>query len=283
MVEPASLKEQKDFRAFLAVLLTLGIVLVATTIRGPFSIDEANYLVTVTGLRAGTLAVPGTEGLTPSKELFYFDPEAFGRNASHTPVVSVAPPLYAPIALPFSYLGWRGFVFLNTLSYLLTALLVFILVRRFATERQTPWIAAAITLFGGYAIEYSQGLWPHMLSVALVTSAVYAATRVWEGGSPWFSVICGLLIGVATGIREQSIIIAGLLGITILLFAGRRFVASFWYALGASLHWRSLRHFISSGKGFGIRFQRRSSFRPGWLRVQATLRPAHAFRCSGRG
>jgi hypothetical protein len=235
MVEQTSLKEQKDYKIFLVVLLFLGIVLVATTIRGPFTIDEANYLVTVTGLRAGTLFVPGTEGLTPSKELFYFDPEAFGRTVSHTPVVSVAPPLYAPIALPFSLLGWRGMVFLNTLSYLLTALLVFALVRRYAAERQTPWIAAAITLFGGYAIEYSQGLWPHMLSVFLVSSAVYAASRVWEGGSPRIAIVCGILMGVATGIREQNIILTAFLGITMLLFAGRKFVSSIWYALGALL------------------------------------------------
>ena len=235
MVESTSPPKRKDYSILLVFLVVLGIVLVATTIRGAFTIDEANYLVTVTGLRAGTLFVPGTEGLTPSRELFYFDPEAFGRVVSHTPVSSIAPPLYAPIALPFSYLGWRGLVLLNTLSYLLTALLVFALVRRYAAERQTPWIAAAITLFGGYAIEYSQGVWPHMLSVFLVTSAVYAASRVWEGGSPRIAIVCGLLMGVATGIREQNIVLAGLLGITLLLFAGRKLVSCLWYALGALL------------------------------------------------
>lgn len=235
MVEPTSSQKRRDYSILLVFLVVLGIVLVATTIRAPFTIDEANYLVTVTGLRAGTLFVPGTEGLTPSKELFWFDPEAFGRVASRTPVVSVAPPLYAPIALPFSYLGWRGLVFLNTLSYLLTAFLVFALVRRYAVERQTPWIAVSIALFGGYAIEYSQGLWPHMLSVFLVMSAVYVASRVWDGGSPRIAVVCGLLMGVATGIREQNIILAGLLGITMLLLAERKLLSSFWYAIGISL------------------------------------------------
>jgi hypothetical protein len=235
MAEPTSHQIRRDYNLLLVLLVVLGVVLVATTIRGPFSIDEANYLVTVTGLRSGTLYVPGTEGLTTSKELFYFDPEAFGRVASRTPVVSVAPPLYAPIALPFSYLGWRGLVLLNTVSYLLTALLVFTIVRRYAAGRQTPWIAALITLFGGYAVEYSQGLWPHMLSVFLVASAVYAASRVWNGERPRIAIICGLMIGLATGIREQNIVLAVLLGVTMLLFAGRKFVAACWYAFGAAL------------------------------------------------
>ena len=126
-------------------------------------------------------------------------------------------------------------MFLNTLSYLLTAFLVFALVRRYAVERQTPWIAAAITLFGGYAIEYSQGIWPHMLSVFLVMSAVYVASRVWGGGSPRIAIVCGLLMGAATGIREQNIILAGLLGIAILLLAERKLLSSFWYACGAAL------------------------------------------------
>ena len=149
----------------LGLLTALGLILVVTTIKGPFIIDEDNYLVTVVGLRQGVLTVPGTEGLTPSKELFYFDPEAYGRIASRTPVFSIAPPLYAPIALPFVFLGWRGLVLLNTISFLLTAFIIFVMVKHFATERQTPWLAAALVLFGGYEIEYAQGVCPHMLSV----------------------------------------------------------------------------------------------------------------------
>ena len=218
----------------LGLLTALGLILVVTTIKGPFIIDEDNYLVTVVGLRQGVLTVPGTEGLTPSKELFYFDPEAYGRIASRTPVFSIAPPLYAPIALPFVFLGWRGLVLLNTISFLLTAFIIFVMVKHFATERQTPWLAAALVLFGGYAIEYAQGVWPHMLSVCLVMSAVFAASRVWNDGRPQIAIICGLLMGIATGIREQNIILTGLLGVTLLLFGAKKLASSFWFALGAS-------------------------------------------------
>jgi len=143
--------------------------------------------------------------------------------------------LYAPIALPFVFLAWRGLVLLNTISFLLTAFIIFVMVKHFATERQTPWLAAALVLFGGYAVEYAQGVWPHMLSVCLVSSAVFAASRVWNGGRPRIAIICGLLMGIATGIREQNIILTGLLGVTLLLFSAKKLVSSFWFALGASL------------------------------------------------
>jgi hypothetical protein len=239
---------RKEINTLIALLFVVGLLLTATAIRGPFTIDEVNYLVTVVGLREGTLAVPGTEGLHPSKELFSFDPEAYGRIAS-APVFSIAPPLYAPIALPFLLLGWRGLVLLNTLSYLLTALIIFFMARHYAAKRQTPWIAAALTLFGGFAVEYSQGLWPHMLSVFLVTLAVFAARNVWEGGSPRTALICGLLMGVATGVREQNIILACIMGMTLLLFGAKKIISSAWFALGASIPLGSIAafHFVRRG------------------------------------
>ncbi len=233
MAESTSRQKRKDYSILLVLLVVLGIVLVATTIRGPFIIDEINYLVTVIGLREGKLTVPGTEGLSPSKELFAFDPEAFGRIAARTPVASLAPPLYAPIALPFSAFNWRGLVFLNTLSFLLTALLVFALAKQYAVDRRTPWLASALVLLGGYGIEYSQGVWPHMLSVVLVTSAVFAASKAWRGSAPPIAMISGLLIGIATGVREQNIVVAGCLGLTVLLFANRRIRSTIWFGMGA--------------------------------------------------
>lgn len=235
MVEPKNLKLQKDHKPLFALLLCLGIVLIATTIRGPFIIDEVNYMVTVLGLRDGKVTVPGTEGLSPSKELFSFDPESFGRIANRTPVASLAPPLYAPFALPFLFLGWRGLVSLNTISFLLTGLIVFAFARRHSTSRETPWIALALVLAGGYGIEYAQGVWPHMFSVLLVTLAVYIAGDVWDGGKPILAALCGLLMGIATGVREQNIVLAAFLGLTIFLFAGRRMLSTIWYGVGTAL------------------------------------------------
>ena len=210
----------------------LGILLVATTIRGAFIIDEINYMVNVIGLREGRLTVPGTEGLSPSKELLYFDPEPYDRIVSSTPVFSLAPPLYAPIALPFILFGWRGLTLLNTLSFILSGLLVFLFVRRYTRQASSAWLAVALLLLGGYSMEYAQGVWPHMLSVFLCVAAVYCVSLVWDGEKSIYAILGGFLIGVACGVREQNIFLAGCLGLTILLWGNRRIHSAGYYLAG---------------------------------------------------
>lgn len=227
--------KKKEYLLLTGILILAGILLLATTIRGPFSIDEINYLVTVVGLSQGVLTVPGTEGLQPSRELYAFDPDAHRRVAVATPVFSVAPPLYAPIALPFLYLGWHGLVLLNILSYLLTGLVVFLFARRLSTNPQVPWIALLLVLLGGYGIEYAQGAWPHMFSVLLVTTSVYFTASVWNGGGCKPALLGGLCIGIATGIREQNIVLAACLGLTVLAYGRSRLVSSFWYGVGSAI------------------------------------------------
>jgi hypothetical protein len=229
-----SVFQSRDVKILLTLLAVIGIVLTTTTIRGAFIIDEINYMVTVTGLRHGTLMVPGTELATPSKELYYFDPESENRAATTTPVASLAPPLYAPLALPFSIAGWRGLAFLDTLSFLLSAVIVYLFVRRVATEHSTAWIAVCLFVLGGYELEYAQGVWPHMLSLFLCLAPVYLAGFVWEGGAPRYAACAGLLFGIACGIREQNVFLAGCLGLTFLVF-GSRLLSTGFYAVGASV------------------------------------------------
>ena len=226
---------RNELKALLILLAVLGVVLVATTIRGAFIIDEINYMVNVVGLRHGTLMVPGTENMPPSKELLYFDPEPYDREVNSTPVASLAPPLYAPIALPFVFFGWRGLAFLNTLSFLITAVLVFLFVRRRSSEPIIPWLAVALFVLGGYSLEYAQGVWPHMLSVALCMAGVYSVSFVWEDGGPWYPALGGLLIGLASGVREQNIFLAGCLGLTVLLWGGRRIFSVGAYLAGLAV------------------------------------------------
>ncbi len=230
-----SVFSSKDVKVLLALLALMGLLLTATTIRGAFIIDEINYMVNVVGLRQGTLTVPGTGDITPSKELFYFDPESENRVATTTPVASLAPPLYAPIALPFSIAGWRGLAFLNTLSFLLSALVIYLFVRRFTAEPSTRWIAVVLFVFGGFALEYAQGVWPHMLSILLCTTAVYVAGFVWEGETSKYAAMAGFLIGIACGIREQNIFIGGCLGFTFLIYGSKKMVSAGLYALGVSI------------------------------------------------
>ncbi len=204
-------------------------------IRGPFTIDDINYLVTANGLRHGTLFVPGTEGLTPSRELAAFDPDAQKRTITSTPIFSAVPPLYGPIALPFLILGWRGLVLLNIVSYLLAAFVVFSFLRSYSSDPQTRWLGLTFALVGGFGIEYAQGVWPHMLSAALVVSAFYAASKAWKVENVRMAILSGLVIGTATGIREQNIVFAASLALTMVLFARKKFLSALLFSAGAAV------------------------------------------------
>ena len=209
-----------------------GLLLLASTIPGPFLIDECHYLVTVTGLSQGRLSVPGTEGLKPNPELFYFDPVAKGRKDFSTPAQSTAPALYAPLALPFSLFGWRGLVAMNILAYLFCGLLVFHYSARHARKESTPYLATATFMFGTYCLEYVQGLWPHMLSMAFVMGALVVSDWVRSGARNRWAALAGLSGGLATGIRYQNLLYAAFTGLSLLVWAPDRVAASTHYGLG---------------------------------------------------
>ena len=96
----------KRGRLALAGVLLAG-ALVWSAIPGGFTIDENNYLSTLIALQHGHFVVPGTEGLTPSRELIWFDPQKSTHQVTRTPVYTVAPPFWAFFALPLAPLGWQ--------------------------------------------------------------------------------------------------------------------------------------------------------------------------------
>jgi len=217
-------------------LAVLGVALTLTVIPGVFTIDEDNYLVSAVALRHGRLTVAGTEGMPPTAELAWFDPQSHSRRVDATPVAPTVPPLYAPLALPFTYLGWRALVALNTLAFLLTGALVFLWARRYADGGEAAgWLAAGAFLLGGYALEYAQGMWPHMIAVALTTGAAYLAARLRDGAALGWALLAGLAAGWAAGIRYQNVVLAALVGLGVFLFAPRRWRASLLYGAGVAL------------------------------------------------
>jgi len=220
-------------RALLLGLLALGALLSVTVVPGAFTIDDGNYLVNVAAVRRGHVTVANTAGLTPSRELVPFDPGPETRGVTSTPVASTAPPLYAPIALPFSLLGWRGLVGLNTLAYLLTIVMVYRYAQRYATEAATPGLAAAAFALGGFVIEYAQGLWPHALSIALCTAGIMAVGRLIDGGRTSLAAAGGALLAVATGVRYQNAVLLVVAGGAVALWSARRVRATAAYGAAA--------------------------------------------------
>ena len=229
----------KQQAILLVALVALGVGLSLTVVPGVFTVDDNNYLVNVLALRQGRVTIANTEGLPPSRELLFFDPTARSRVVTSTPVASTAPPLYAVIALPFSYLGWRGLVGLNTLAYLVTIYLVFTYTRRFSTDASTPWLAAVAFAFGGYALEYALGLWPQALSFALTTAGIVAASVIVDDGRRVNVVAAGaaagFLLALATGVRYQNAIVLAAVGTALAVLSGsRRLKGCAAYAAGAA-------------------------------------------------
>lgn len=224
----------RETRWLVGIVAAGSLLLWVTAIPEVFTLDECNYLATVRALRDGGLFVPGTEGLSASPELSGFDPTNSGRAAHVTPVAPTVPPLYAPLALPFAAFGWRGLILLNALAFALTSALVFVLARRHAKRRHTPWLALALYGLGGFAWDYAQGMWPHMVSVALTTGAVWLALRAREEDRLGLGLAAGALVGVAAGIRYQNIVFAAAVGLTVLIGSKRRLAAGAAFAAGVA-------------------------------------------------
>ena len=239
--------------SFVVALLALGAVLFSTVIPGVFSIDEDNYLVNVIAVRQGHVTVANTAGLSPSRELAFFDPHPPSRVVHSTPVSSTAPPLYGPLAVPFSWFGWRGLVTLNLLAYLGTTILVFVYARRYATRESTPWLAAGAFALGGFAIEYAQGLWPHALSIALCTGGILAAGQVLERGRLSMAATAGFLLALAAGVRYQNAVIVVAVGAGIVLWGHRRWRNVLAFCLAAA---------VPLGASAAINYARLGSWNP---------------------
>src|SRR5688572_11144562 len=219
---------RRPVAAFLIALLALGVVITTDVVPGVFIVDDNNYLINVVALREGRVTVPQTDGLPPSAELLFFDPGHWMRTVTSTPVASTAPPLYAPVALQFSFFGRLGLWDLNTLEFLATTLMVFLFPRRRSKRERTASLAAVAFALGGFAIEYAEGVWPHMLSVALCTGGIIAAARVLDRGEHRLAAIAGGLLAVAAGIRYQNAVVLGAVGLGLILWR---------------VHWRALTAF----------------------------------------
>jgi hypothetical protein len=210
-------------------------VLFVVAIPGVFTIDENNHIAAVIGLRHGDFALPGTAGLTPSPELFWFEPWVGGRGKLTTPAVSTIPPLYSVIALPFSVFGLRGLISLNIAAFLFSVLLVFRIATHLATHSETPWIAAFVFFLGAYNVDYALGIWPHMVSVFFCLLAVDRICAHRESPELTSAAIAGACAGVAAGIRYQNVIFAVLLACTILFWGKRRAAKVASFALGVAV------------------------------------------------
>jgi hypothetical protein len=219
----------------LLALVAIAAALFVTAVPAPLNPDENNYLATVIALRSERVTVPGTEELPPSPEVLWFDPIPRSRQPVITPAAPTAPPLYAPLALPFLRVGgWRGLIALQVFAFVGCGLLVFAHASRFARREYTPWLALAAFALGSYTLEYAQGLWPHLMAMMLVVTAWVANSRARESGSASVAFVSGILIGTASGIRYQILGYAAILGVVLALWSVRRLRTIAGYLAGVA-------------------------------------------------
>jgi 4-amino-4-deoxy-L-arabinose transferase-like glycosyltransferase len=218
---------------FSGLCLACFLLLLGTAIPAPFTIDDCNYLSSVAGLRHGTLFVPGTADLPASRAFYSFEPSGNAVQNPVAPVPNFVPPLYAVLAFPFSYLGWNELVFLNVLACIATAALVFGAAAHLTGQARAGWYAAALWLLGASTFEYAQGLWPHMLAVALTTGGLVLAALAAGHGRPGQAAAAGFLLALAAGMRYQNAVLLAC-GLLVLLVWGKtRLRIAFAFCLGA--------------------------------------------------
>lgn len=232
---PMSPWPTRQHKWLLGVLGVLAMALWATAVPAAFTIDDCNYFSSVVALRHGGLTIPGTAGLSPTRELLPYEPVVQRRVVEATPVAPTVPPLYAPFALLAWPLGWRGLVLMNVVAFGVVGWLVFQLAAHFGRGRHTPWLALAAFVLGGFSLDYAQGAWPQMLSAALTTAALWFTVRALRTGAWATAALAGLLAGVAAGVRYQNAVFGAALGLCLLLWARRRWATAAGFAAAATV------------------------------------------------
>lgn len=202
---------------------------------GVFSVDESHYLLAAQAMaERGSFEIDNGYSELRAELLLYFYTVIPARLAE-LGTVSTVPPYHALLAAPlFMIFGLRGLFWLNLLSFAGSVLAVRMLARRLHPGEAFASLAAGAYLVASMSFEYAIGLWPHMLSQALVLWALVvwpAAEDVPRASAR--AALSGLLIGVATGVRLQNVLWLALLPAAAAVFLrGQRRL--FWPWLGAA-------------------------------------------------
>lgn len=224
-------------------VLVAGVVLLLGCLIEPgiFTIDEANYMMSLHALREGGLLVPDVVDLPASREMLYSDPSAPFFTETPRLLASPVPPWYAWLAYPFAWGGVWGLMLLNLLACLGSLWLIFRRLERLTGSRRMAALSVAVCAGGTYLAEYAFGVWPHGLST-LLCLAGYMLCLPLDSSSPGKrkgvlpGAICGgLLLGLAAGVRYQNVAFAGLVLVAAWITRSERWRRALGMALGMAL------------------------------------------------
>lgn len=193
-----------------------------------FTVDEGVYHMMARSMaRDGSLEVWNGYAETPSEELVYSLLRKDLRDPSAPRLIPQYPSVYAFIAAPFYMTGGiKGLFWINLLAFFGTIWATAAIARRLYGDRSVALNAVLFLILATFSWEYAQGIWPHTLSMLLVSAAVLVGLVALDRDSPGqaagWTVLAGLIIGLAAGIRYDAILVAPAIALPFLLASPAR-------------------------------------------------------------
>lgn len=188
---------------------------------GFFTIDEAIYLFAADFLRVKhSLILENGLDLYRSGDLDWIGLLTFGPNG----LTSQYPPgttfLWWPVV---AVLGERGIILVNALATVGAVFVTHALAMKLFSDAKTALAAALIFLLATFSLEYAFGYWPHMLSVFLVAAAILAFIHALDSENKGFkaAVVSGIIVGLGTLVRIDTVLILPSIAIVTVLFANK--------------------------------------------------------------
>ncbi|MFH1403146.1 MAG: hypothetical protein ABIH11_02635 [Candidatus Altiarchaeota archaeon] len=239
-----------DLLFYALVILTL-IVLAPAVRTGLYINDESVYLLMVDSLvRDHSLSIwNGME--YDSVELEFIE----AVDAHDGRLYPQYPHIYAVIASPFYIIaGVYGLFMLNLIAFCGTMICVYHTVRILLKDELVSLTALVVYVTSTYSIRFAVDLWPHSLTVFLVSSSVYLAVRSLSAGGVKAMFLAGFVSASAIGVRYQAVLFTGVVFFHVLLESKSRRLPALFMAgtflplLGLSVvSWMSYGSFFSSG------------------------------------
>lgn len=191
--------------------------------------DELVYYMMTESLAEGKLAIDSGYEEFPSPMFI------FGLSVMHDgKVFPQYPVIYSALSLPFYLLADKqGLALVNQLAFVFVMFAVYVIQWKLFRSHFSAAAAALLTMCGGYFWIYSQAIAPHMLQVALIFAAAWCYVSAFMepaklGACRYLG--CGLLLGLALGVRYDTLFALPLFFVPLLFVKPIR-----WRAVGLLL------------------------------------------------
>jgi 4-amino-4-deoxy-L-arabinose transferase-like glycosyltransferase len=188
--------------------------------------DEPHYLITATSiLRDGDLCLLNNYDSGSFQQEGYFDFDelpphlAEGRDGRPVPWHSV---FVSVVILPgYAIFGWRGAGVTMILLTCGSALIVFLLLRRFLGAARSGVLTLVFFLTYPLVV-YSHMIYPEVIAMFLLIAGTWTAVRVREGGGWVYAAGCGACAGLLPLLHAKFLVLTAALVLLAVICFGRR-------------------------------------------------------------